>query len=426
MTSSAAQKVTTTRATFKGLSAGTVYYAQVRAFNRYGSLLGAWSARLPARTSSEGTTTANRAVNVPSSGTYTFRGHGYGHGIGMGQYGAAGAARLGKTYWSILGHYYPGTTQATRSGTIRVLLSGDTTRNVKIVGKSGIKFRIGSGSAVTLPTTIGGSTVERWSIEQEGASASSLQYRTDGDWHTYKTWSGSNGRFDAATLGLVMPDDSVRTYRTALVAAQTAAGSSGRDTVNVLSLDDYTRGVVAREMPYTWPAEALKAQAVAARTYGARAIRSGSYYDICDTTACQVYGGVTSEKSSTDAAVTATSGKILTYQGLPAYTQFSSSTGGYSAEGTQPYLRPVADPWDDWSGNSRHSWSISVSAATIASKYSSIGTLKALQVTSRNGYGEWGGRVTGLKLIGSAGSKTITGNDARWAFGLRSNWFAFS
>lgn len=362
---------------------------------------------------------------MPSSGYYTFRGHGYGHGIGMGQYGAAGAARSGTTYWTILNRYYPGTTQATRSGAIRVLISGDTTRNVKVVGKSGIRFRIGSGSAVTLPTAIGGEAVERWSIEPEEGSSSSLRYRTGGDWHTYKAWNGSAGRFEAGTLDLIFPDESLRTYRTSLVAAHPEAGSSGRDTVNVLSLDGYTLGVVPREMPYTWPAEALKAQAVAARTYGARAIRSSSYYDICDTTACQVYGGVTSEKSSTNAAVTATAGRILTYQGLPAYTQFSASSGGYTAQGTKPYLRPVADPWDDWSGNTRHSWSISVSAAKIADKYSSIGRLKALQVTSRNGYGEWGGRVTGLKLIGSSGSKTITGNDARWAFGLRSNWFTF-
>jgi SpoIID/LytB domain protein len=178
-------------------------------------------------------------------------------------------------------------------------------------------------------------------------------------------------------------------------------------------------------MPYSWPAEALKAQAVAARTYGARAVRSSSYYDICDTTSCQVYGGVTAEKSSTNSAVAETAGKILTYQGLPAYTQFSASSGGYTDQGTQPYLRPVADPWDDWSGNSRHSWSVSVSAAKIADEYPSIGTLKSMQVTSRNGYGDWGGRVRGLKLVGTKATKTISGNDARWAFGLRSNWFTF-
>ena len=425
MSSAAYKGVRTARVSYAGLSPNTAYFAQVRAIDRNGAILGRWSKQVTTRTMAGTNQAAGGAAAVPASGSYTFRGHGSGHGIGMGQYGAAGAARLGKTYWSILSHYYPGTAQATRSGNIRVLISADTTRNVKIVGKSGIKFRVGSGSVVTLPTTVGGATVERWSIEQEGGSASSLRYRTDGDWHTYKTWSGSAGRFEAATLGLIFPDETVRTYRTSLVAAHPEAGSSGRDTVNVLSLESYTRGVVAREMPYTWPAEALKAQAVAARTYGARAIRSSSYYDICDTTACQVYGGATSEKSSTNAAVTATAGKILTYQGLPAYTQFSASSGGYTDLGTKPYLRAVADPWDDWSGNSRHSWSLSVSAAKIASKYSSIGTLKALQVTSRNGYGEWGGRVRGLKLIGSAGSKTITGNDARWAFGLRSNWFTF-
>ncbi len=431
MASSTARKVSGRYFTFTGLSPGSRYYAQVRALRSNGSALGQWSSRLTVSTAASSPTnqpvswTPTREVAVPSSGNYTFRGHGYGHGIGMGQYGAAGAARSGKTYWSILSRYYPGTTQAARSGAIRVLISGDTTRNVKIVGKSGIRFRIGSGSAVTLPTSVGGKTVERWSIEQEGGSASSLRYRTDGDWHTSKTWSGSAGRFEASTLALIMPDESVRTYRTSLVAAHPTAGSSGRDTVNVLSLDDYTRGVVPREMPYTWPAEALKAQAVAARTYGARAIRSGSYYDICDTTACQVYGGASAEKSSTNEAVTATAGKILTYQGLPAYTQFSASSGGYTDQGSKPYLRAVADPWDDWSGNSRHSWSISVSAAKVESKYSSIGRLKAMQVTSRNGYGDWGGRVRSLKLIGSAGSKTITGNDARWAFGLRSNWFTF-
>jgi len=425
MTSSSVKRVKSLSGAFTGLSSGTMYYAQVRAFTARGSVMGAWSPRLSARTSSEGNATDSRAVNVPSSGTYTFRGHGYGHGIGMGQYGAAGAARSGKTYWSILSRYYPGTTQATRSSRIRVLISGDTTRNVKIVSKAGTTFRIGSGSAVTLPTTMGGGTVERWSIEQDGGSASTLEYRVDGDWHVYKSWSGPAGRFEAGTLGLILPDESVRTYRTSLVAAHPEAGSSGRDTVNELSLDDYTRGVVPREMPSTWPAEALKAQSVAARTYGARAIRSSSYFDICDTTACQVYGGVTSEKSSTNAAVTATAGKILTYQGLPAYTQFSASTGGYTDQGPQPYLRAVSDPWDDWSGNSRHSWSISVSASKIASEYPSIGTLKSLQVTSRNGFGDWGGRVRGLKLVGTKSTKTITGNDARWAFGLRSNWFTF-
>ena len=152
---------------------------------------------------------------------------------------------------------------------------------------------------------------------------------------------------------------------------------------------------------------------------------SSRHYDICDTTSCQVYGGAAAETSSTDKAVAATAGKILTYKGKPALAQFSSSSGGYSSPGSQPYLKAVKDLWDDWSGNANHDWKKSVSASTIQSKYSSIGTLKSMRVTKRNGHGDWGGRVTSLELKGSKGTKTISGNDARWAFGLRSNWFTF-
>src|SRR5690606_23739241 len=116
-----------------------------------------------------------------------------------------------------------------------------------------------------------------------------------------------------------------------------------------------------------WAAEALKAQSVAARTYGAQAMRTTSYYDICDTTSCQVYGGQSAETANTDAATKATAGKILTYGGKPALAQFSSSSGGWSAPGSQPYLKAVRDDWDDFSGNSVHNWSINVKTSTIQS-----------------------------------------------------------
>ena len=268
----------------------------------------------------------------------------------------------------------------------------------------------------------------RWSIDplSSDKKKSTLRYRTSSTWKTYKgmTWTGS-AQFEASTLKLVMPSGPVRTYRTALRSALPKSGATNRDTVNALSLENYTRGVVAREVPSSWHSETLKAQSVAARTYGARAMGSSRHYDICDTTSCQVYGGAGAETSSTDKAVAATAGKILTYNGKPALAQFSSSSGGYSSPGSEPYLKAVKDPWDDWSGNANHDWTKSVSASTIQSKYSSIGTLKSMRVTKRNGYGDWGGRVTSLELKGSKGTKTISGNDARWAFGLRSNWFTF-
>jgi SpoIID/LytB domain protein len=226
-------------------------------------------------------------------------------------------------------------------------------------------------------------------------------------------------------LALVMPAGADRTYRTALRSVQPSSGSSSRDTVNVLSVENYTRGVVAREMPASWHAEALKAQSVAARTYGVRAISSTRHYDICDTTSCQVYGGVSAETSATDSAVAGTAGKIVTSGGKPALTQFSSSSGGHTSAGSTAYLKAINDPWDSWSGNANHSWTKAVKASTIQAKYPKIGTLKSLQVTKRNGYGDFGGRVTSLKIVGSKGTTTISGDTARFAFGLRSNWFAF-
>ncbi|MGA8987805.1 SpoIID/LytB domain-containing protein, partial [Aeromicrobium sp.] len=171
--------------------------------------------------------------------------------------------------------------------------------------------------------------------------------------------------------------------------------------------------------------EALKAQSVAARTYGVRSITSSRYYDICSTTSCQVYGGVPRETSATDTAIRATAGKILTYGGSPAFTQFSSSSGGYTAPGSQPYLKAVNDPYDGWSGNGNHAWTKSVTAATIEKAYPAIGTLKRLEILKRNGFGDWGGRVDTMSLVGSSRTVTISGNDARWSFGLKSNWFRF-
>src|SRR5699024_670412 len=114
----------------------------------------------------------------------------------------------------------------------------------------------------------------------------------------------------------------------------------------------------------------------AARTYGAQEMTSGGYYDICDTTSCQVYGGVAAETPATNRAVRNTKSKILTYNGTPAFTQFSSSSGGYTAKGSKPYLKAVKDPWDGWSGNPNHNWTKKVKRSTIESKYPGIGKLK--------------------------------------------------
>ena len=340
----------------------------------------------------------------------------------MSQYGAQGAAKKGKKYADILSYYYPGTNLASRTGSIRALITADTTNSVIVKPRSGLMFRnVATKKTVALPSKIGSATVSQWRIMPRSSkmTESALQYRTN-DWHTYKsTYFTGDGQFEASgALTLVMPDSKGVVYRGALRSALPKKGSTTRDTVNVLSIEDYTRGVVSAEMPSSWAAEALRAQSVAARTYGVRAITSRRYYDICDTTSCQVYRGVSAETTNTNNAIKATAGKILTYNNVPAFTQFSSSSGGYSALGSQPYLKAKTDAYDP-----ALVWTKSVSASTLEKKYTTIGTLKSLTITKRAGGGDWGGRVASLTLKGSKGTKTITGDDARWTLGLRSNWF---
>lgn len=367
-------------------------------------------------------------VATVKSGRVTFKGRGYGHGIGMSQYGAEGGARQGQTYAKILAKYYPGTQLSTRTGNIRVLLTADTTNSVYVRPAAGLRLRVLSSNAVTaLPGSISGRVPVAWSIDNAKANRkmSSLYYKAGSRWYTYRTFTGSAQFEGPATIPLVLPSGKTVAYRGALRSAVPKAGSTARDTVNVLSIENYTRGVVAREMPSSWHQEALRAQSVAARTYGVRSLGTSRYYDICDTTSCQVYGGYAAETAATNAAVAATSGKIVTYGGKPALTQFSSSSGGYTNVGSAPYLRPVADSWDGWSGNRNRAWTATVTTAAIQRKYPSVGTVRSLTVTRRNGYGTSGGRVVSLTIKGTKGSKTISGVSARWAFGLRSDWFGF-
>ena len=377
---------------------------------------------------STGTTTTASAdlLTISSSREFTLRGHGFGHGIGMGQYGAQGAATLGKTWLDIVRFYYPGTSLASKTGNIRVLISKDTTESVIVTPKTGLVFRnVTANTTIPVPSTLSGIPVKQWGIFPVSGdkTRSALRYKMS-EWHTYKsTWTGP-GQFEGpSTISLVLPDNSTASYRGALRSSPPSTGSSTRDTVNVLSLEAYLRGVVPAEMPSSWKAQALRAQSVAARTYAARSLTPSRYYDICDTTSCQVYRGYAAETAATDTAIAGTAGKILNYGGQPAFTQFSSSSGGYTAAGSQPYLVAKTDPYDDWSGNPVHDWSILVKASTLEKAYPAIGTLKTFQITARNGKGDWGGRVDSLKLIGSTGSVTITGNTARSVLGLRSNWF---
>jgi stage II sporulation protein D len=363
---------------------------------------------------------ADTTYRVPDDGRITLRGHGYGHGNGMSQYGAEGAARAGKHYRRIVAKYYPGTSLGTMRGRIRVLITADTTSDVKVSPARGLSVRdLADGRSWQLPTRSG---IDRWRLLSTGR----VQFYNGNRWRgwavPHRTALRGQGEFFARqTLTLWVPSgggEVARHYRGALRSAY-------GDTVNVLRMDKYVRGVVPAEMPASWSLEALKAQAVAARTYATRLREANPhrYYHTCDTTSCQVYGGADREYASTNQAVRETAREILRYGGEPALTQFSASSGGYTGDGGLPYLRPQPDPWDGWSGNSVHEWKTTIDTARLEAKYQSLGRLRAVRIFDRNGYGDWGGRVQAMRLIGSRNTVTISGDDLRWAYGLRSSWF---
>ena len=191
--------------------------------------------------------------------------------------------------------------------------------------------------------------MKRWRIAVGAGNRSVVDYLT-GSWHRWKPGGraalAGDGQFGAPTPMTLFTPAGARSYRGSLRSASPVKGGKARDTVNVLSMDDYVRGVIPREMPASWQPEAVKAQAVAARTYAtwSRDQFPTRYYQICDTSYCQVYGGAGAEDPRSNAAVTATANQILTFDGKPAFAQFSSSSGGWTSAGSVPYLPPRPTP----------------------------------------------------------------------------------
>lgn len=368
----------------------------------------------------------DQSYPVPTSGTYTLHGHGFGHGHGMSQYGAYGAAQRGLDHEQILDFYYPGTSLSRVRGSVRVLISADTTSDVVVSPAPKLSVRdLGSKTTYVLPGLPG---VTRWRLNVDSGHTVVGYY--DGAWHRYRAgghpYLAGDGQFHAAAPLTLWTPSGTRTYRGYLRAASPTPGSSTRDTVNIVSLDSYVQGVLPAEMPASWSSQALQAQAIAARTYATweRDANAGRQYQICDTSSCQVYRGFSAEDPRGNAAVGATLKQILTYDGQAAFTQFASSSGGWTSAGSRPYLVAEADPYDDFAGNPVHDWTLRVSASRIAGAYPSIGRLKRLHVTRRDGHGQWGGRVVTVVLDGTKHDVSLSGDSFRSRFGLRSSWFA--
>ncbi|HEY9856349.1 MAG TPA: SpoIID/LytB domain-containing protein, partial [Stenomitos sp.] len=205
-------------------------------------------------------------------------------------------------------------------------------------------------------------------------------------------------------------------------------GSGSLTVVNELPLEEYLYGVVPGEVIPSWHPEALKAQAVAARTYAIS--RLGQFaslgYDLKATVVSQVYGGVNLEKPSTNRAVDDTRGQILTYQGAPIDALYSDCSGGYTEAAGDvwgrpvPYLQSVPD-FDQ--GSPRYTWTFTAAGGAlpqaIAKLGASIGDLQDIIALERT----FSGRVKRARLVGSQGQVEVTGEKLRFAFGLRSTFF---
>lgn len=375
---------------------------------------------------------AEDSWKVPAQASITVHGHGYGHGHGMSQYGAEGAAREGRSAAQILDFYYPGTTMGRRGGRVSVLISADTTDDLVVRSRKGLRVRdLGSRRTTRLPRSIGGRTPAVWRLKQNHRDRTRLSWRTasggSGSWTKLRDLRG-HGELSAgnAPVTLVTPAGD-RAYRGRLRALPPSRGSAARDTVNKVRLDDYLRGVVPLEIPASWSQAAVRAQAVAARSYAVFERRSprAAHYQLCDTSACQVYGGVRAEHPGSDAAVAATAKQVRLADGQPAFTQFSSSSGGWTAAGSRPYLAAKPDPYDDWAGNPHHDWSVRLTDARIETAFPAVGDLRSIKVQQRDGNGQWGGRVGSVRLAGTDGQVTVSGDALRFGLGLRSPWVTF-
>lgn len=370
--------------------------------------------------------TTGQSYWVPVGGRLVVHGHGFGHGHGMSQYGAEGAAQQGLSAKQILSFYYPGTRTGSAGGRIRVLIGG-VGPTLTVLPARGLTVRDrGTGTTYPLPSRDG---VRRWRLRVAPDHHAVVGFLTT-RWHRFHPGGAEelvgDGEFTAAgPLTLVTPWGN-RRYRGILRAASPTKDSATRAVVNVLGLDDYVRGVVPREMPTSWAPAAVQAQAVAARTYAAfeRAANRHRYYQICDSGACQVYGGVGAEDGNGNAAVRATAGQVLTYHSEPAFTQFAASSGGWTAAGGFPYLPAQADPYDGYAGNPCHTWSTTIDAGRLVRAYPSLGTLRRIEVVSRDGHGQWHGRVSSLVLDGTRSDVTLSGASFAALYGLRSEWFS--
>ncbi len=381
----------------------------------------------------------------------TFYGKGWGHGIGLSQWGAQGwaegATGVRLTGEQIVAKYFPGAELATQPITkpFRVLLSAPSTgcvgRTIDDVA------RMHSAGGMRLVNTLDPSVVYF-----DLGPDQPLRVWTDGDALYARDDTGRTSRLNADESFTLMPkqgwdpiaiDQKGLAYRGNL-GFQVRDGSALR-VVNYVSSDDYMQGSLPSEMPSQWEIEALRAQAITARTYAAwrQATAGDRTWDVRDDTADQCYGGRTAENPRTTAAVASTAGLILTYGGAPIRALYSSADGGITENvgcvleaervGTTwrcqdgwPYLAVATDPGEiaayDARGPMPHTlWSRSFSGAVIREQIIEDYGIDIGDFVSMEFNMSPGGRPISVRVRGTDGRVDLKGDRfLRTTLGLKS------
>lgn len=404
-------------------------------------------------------------------------GTGYGHGVGLSQWGAEYLARRGQSATQILATFYPGTTLSQASGPVRVAVhtpptatttlsfpqGGEVRSPAEGAQAPGFPVRVGPGGRARI-TFEGAYRVE--ALVSAQAAGGATTYRAEpcpllvvcdpttpptaptttttappaGTSTPPTTAGGSPGSGGdpgppasapatsqsaasspdpvvavPAQAGVTTVDERGRTYRGTIEAT----GGAALRLVNIVAIEDYLRGMA--EVPGTWPAAAVQAQTIAARTYALRAMRTGG--ELCDDARCQVYVGRTAETAGQDKAVAATTKRVLTYKGALAAAVYSADAGGISAttlegfgtpDGVYPYLTTVRYDTDN-----PLPWRLDIALSDVASRLGYRGTVTGVRVDTTGP----SGRALGLVVQGTAGDLSVDGRSFARALGLRSTRF---
>ncbi len=342
--------------------------------------------------------------------TWIVHGHGFGHGVGMSQYGAFGYAKHGRDYRSILGHYYSGTRVATLPAprVVRVLL--DIRAGDVVFGRV---------------TSACGRALSPQRLYAAHRSGKTVRLRASGGKPLAncgkKLRAVGGGRIEIGGLGA---------YHGALEVVPTGSDAGSLNVIDAVPVDQYVKGVIPNEVPASWPAQALRAQAVATRSYALSVQATGANgFDLYNDTRSQVYKGIASETARSNQAVDDTSSQVVEYRGKVAQTYFTACSGGHT-ESVQnvfygpaiPYLVGVPDPFDYYCP--LHKWTLRFSEAEISAKLSGYlkGQLKRIVVTRRGR----SPRILWARLYGTGGVSKVRGDRLQAALGAYDKWMTFT